>query len=309
MLDILNLALPFFALIALGLVASKLWQGSDGDLRWLNIFVLYFALPALIFSIVAATPLEQLSDWRFVVAAILATSLTYFAMYVVSMHGLAMPKRTAALAATATSYGNVGYMGLPLAVAFFGAAAGVPAAIVFCIDCTLLFLLTAIFGAQTTTGQGRGQQLVSIGKDVITHPFIVSTVFGILASGFGFKPWGAVSTVLDMLARAAGPAALFAMGLTVGLRPFKGLKSDVFVLTSIKLLLQPLLMFGLMLLIANPDSLWLKVAVMMAALPTASNAFILARQYNSYVEGASTAVLVTTVLSALTIPAIVYWLG
>jgi predicted permease len=51
---------------------------------------------------------------------------------------------------------------------------------------------------------------------------------------------------------------------------------------------------------------WLHVAVMMAALPTASNAFILASQYKTFVQGASTAVIVTTVLSAVTIPVLVY---
>ena len=59
-------------------------------------------------------------------------------------------------------------------------------------------------------------------------------------------------------------------------------------------------------LVPGTPPLWLHVAVIMAALPTASNAFILASQYKAYVEGASTAVIVTTALSALTIPLIVY---
>jgi malonate transporter and related proteins len=309
MLQILSLALPFFALIALGLAASKVWAGREEEMRWLNIFVLYFALPALIFNIVAATPLDQLSNWRFAVAAAFATASSFLLMKVLGNKAFGFDLRKAALAGTAASYGNIGYMGLPLSVAFFGMTAGVPAAIVFCIDCTLLFLLTAIFGAERKAEQGVGSLLVRIARDIFTHPFIVSTVLGVIASALGIKPVGAIATVLDMLARAAGPTALFALGLTVGLRPFTGIKSDTITLSIIKLVVQPALMFVLMYFVAGADPNWMKAAVMMAALPTASNAFILARQHNSYVDGASMAVLVTTFVSAVTVPAIVYLLN
>jgi malonate transporter and related proteins len=309
MLQILSLALPFFALIALGLAASKFWAGREEEMRWLNIFVLYFALPALIFNIVAATPLDQLSNWRFAVAAAVATASSFFLMMFAGRRYFAFNPRTAALSGTAASYGNIGYMGLPLSVAFFGFAAGVPAAIVFCIDCTLLFLLTSIYGAERKAGQGIGPLLWRIARDIVTHPFIVSTILGVIASALAIKPVGAIATVLDMLARAAGPTALFALGLTVGLRPFTGIKSDTITLCAFKLIIQPALMFALMYFVAGADADWLKAAVMMAALPTASNAFILARQHNSYVDGASMAVLVTTVVSAVTVPAIVHLLN
>ncbi len=308
MLQIVSLALPFFALIALGLAASKLWSGREEEMRWLNIFVLYFALPALIFNIVAATPLEQFANWRFALAAGAATVLSFLTMYGVARSRLGLSGRQAALASTAASYGNVGYMGLPLSVAFFGVDAGVPAAIIFCLDCTLLFVLTAIFGAERKVGQGIADLLLRIAKDIATHPFILATLLGLLASGFAIKPFGAIATVIDMLSRAAGPTALFALGLTVGLRPFTGFKSDNLVVAWLKLILQPALMFVLVYFVADERGPWLNAAVMMAALPTASNAFILARQHNAYVDGASTAVLVTTVLSALTIPALVFWL-
>ena len=77
-------------------------------------------------------------------------------------------------------------------------------------------------------------------------------------------------------------------------------------ITAAKLVLQPAAAFGFLMLLADLDPLWLHVALMMAALPTASNAYILANQYQSWIEGASSAILVTTVLSALTIPALIY---
>jgi predicted permease len=73
-----------------------------------------------------------------------------------------------------------------------------------------------------------------------------------------------------------------------------------------KVIVQPVLAFIVVGMVPGTPPLWLHVAVMMAALPTASNAFILAGQYKSYVEGASTAVIVTTALSAVIIPALIY---
>jgi predicted permease len=73
-----------------------------------------------------------------------------------------------------------------------------------------------------------------------------------------------------------------------------------------KVIFQPIMALAAVSLLTNTSPLWLHVAVMMAALPTASNAFILASQYRAYVEGASTAVIITTLLSAITIPFLIY---
>ena len=61
MLDVINLALPFFGLIVLGFAFGKLKQIPDEGLAWMNFFIIYAALPALFYRIVAQTPLEQLA--------------------------------------------------------------------------------------------------------------------------------------------------------------------------------------------------------------------------------------------------------
>ena len=110
-----------------------------------------------------------------------------------------------------------------------------------------------------------------------------------------------------MLMKAAGPTALFALGVTVGMRRFEGLGPDMALVTLMKIFVQPVLAFLVVSMVPGTPSLWLHVAVMMAGLPTASNAFILASQYRAYVGGASTAVIVTTRHSPPSrIPLIVY---
>ena len=309
MVTILNLALPFFALIFLGVLAARLFRHGEDGLRWLNTFVVWFALPALIYLVIAAAPFEKLADWPFVTATSSVTIAMFLIMLCLARFVFGAPLTVAAIQATSASYGNVGYMGLPLSVAFFGPAAAVPAALVFCFDCALQFIFTAFFA---TLGHARdeeahwGATAFKIVKQVAGHPFIIATVLGAVASAWQFHPPMAIETVLEMLMRAAGPVALFALGVTVGLRRFDRVGDEFAAIAGIKIFVQPFVALLVVGQLQGLEPLWLHVAVMMAALPTASNAFVLASQYKSYVEGASSAVIVTTALSALTIPAIVY---
>jgi hypothetical protein len=283
-------------------------MGEEG-LAWLNIFLVYFALPALIFLVVSAAPFEELVNWPFVTATSSVTLIAFLAVTFISIQLFRTPLKEAALQGTAGSYGNVGYMGLPLAVAFFGPEAAVPAALVFCFDCTVQFVFTAFLATlahERNEEAHWGEVAWRILKQVVSHPFIIATAVGVAASALQFKAPGAIGTLLDMLMRAAGPTALFALGVTVGQRKFAGVGPDLALVSAMKVVIQPLMAYLAVNLVPGVDPLWLHVAVMMAALPTASNAFILASQYKSYIEGASTAVIVTTILSAITIPVLIY---
>jgi hypothetical protein len=311
MTEILNLAMPFFGLILLGVLAARLWHYDEEGLAWLNTFLVYFALPALIFLIVAAAPFEQLVNWPFVSAVTGVTVFAFLAVVSLSMWFFGTPLKEAALQGTSGSYGNVGYMGLPLAVAFFGPEAAVPAALVFCFDCTVQFILTAFLA---TLAHERNEEAhwgavsARILKQIATHPFIVATALGVIASALQFKAPGALGTILEMLMRSAGPTALFALGVTVGMRKFAGVGREMTLVAGMKVLVQPIIAFFVVGLVPGIDPTWLHVAVMMAALPTASNAFILASQNKAYVQGASTAVIVTTAISAVTIPLLIYFI-
>jgi malonate transporter and related proteins len=304
MIEILNVALPFFGLIFLGVLAGRIWVRSEEGLAWLNIFVLYFALPPLIFTVVSRTPLAKLANPAYVVATAGATSLCFLLMWFAARRFFAASLRESALMGTAASYGNIGYMGLPLSVAFFGTEAAVPAALVFSFDCTVLFILTAVFAG---LGQGReGNLALRITKDILTHPFNIATVLGIIASALQWQPGGGLKTIIEMLMQSAAPAALFAMGVTVSLRGKPDLNRELGTVSVIKLLLHPAMAFAAVWLFVSAETSWMQVAVMMAALPTAGNAFILARQYNAYIAGAGAAVIATTTASVITIPLIVY---
>ena len=310
MLTILNLALPFFGLIATGFIAAKAFRLPDGGLAWLNILIIYVALPALIYLTIAATPFEKLIDWPFILATTLATYIVFILPFIISVFILRTRITTAAIQATSASYGNVGYMGLPLAVAFFGQEAAVPAALIFCFDCTLQFVLTSFLATLGNSEAARSRSLpqvsLNVVKSVITHPFIIATILGVAASATNFDLPVLVDNYLQMISKAAAPAALFALGVTLGMRRLDGIGSEFPLIISMKLFVHPALAFTLLSLMGGIDPLWFGVALMMAALPTATNAFVLATQYERYIEGASSSILITTIISAFTLPVLVY---
>jgi malonate transporter and related proteins len=109
-----------------------------------------------------------------------------------------------------------------------------------------------------------------------------------------------------MMGRAAAPAALFALGITLARRRFAGMNPEFPVIVGLKMFAHPVIVLAALGLIGGFDPLWISVAVLMAALPTAASVYVFAEQYDAYLEGASSSILVTTLVSAVTVPALLY---
>jgi predicted permease len=116
----------------------------------------------------------------------------------------------------------------------------------------------------------------------------------------------ALDRLMQFLQNAAAPCALFALGVTVALRPLKKMPWEVPPLAVVKLIVHPMLVFLLLSLFGPFDQVWIDTAVLMAALPPALNVFVFARQYDSWVEQASNAVLIGTLLSVVTLTTVMW---
>jgi predicted permease len=143
-------------------------------------------------------------------------------------------------------------------------------------------------------------------KRVVTHPFNIASAAAVFAASIGFEPPQAIDTMLTFLKNAAAPCALFAMGVTVALRPFDGVPKEMPFLLFIKLLLHPLAAWIIVSSVGDFDREWILTAVLMASLPPALNVFVIANQYKVYVERASGAILIGTALSVFTVTGLLY---
>lgn len=306
MIDVLNLALPYFGLIFLGFACGRLKQIPDTGLAWMDFFIVYVALPCLFYRIVAKTPLEELANIWFVVATTLSTGIAFAIAFAIARTGRrSMPEAT--IAGLAGSYGNIGYMGPGLALSTLGPQAAAPVALIFCFDSIMLFSLVP-FLMEIGGGAPRGfwRSILFVSRRIALHPFIIATLLGVISAATRFEPPVALDRLMQFLQNAAAPCALFVIGVTVALRPLPKLAWDVPAIVPVKLALHPLVVFFMLAWLGPFSTSWTYAAVLMAALPPALNVFVLARQYDVWVEEASGSILIGTMVSVVTLTSVMW---
>ena len=307
MVDIIALLLPFFGLIAIGYLAARVTRQPAEALGWMNTFIIYAALPALFFKLVSRTPIEDLARVDFIAADIAATYTVFLFLFLVSYFLRRAPFADATIQAFGGSYGNIGYMGPGLALLAFGEAAAVPVALIVCLENATHFIVAP---AMMAIAGGDRRPPLQVAADVFSkvalHPFILSTALGFVVAASGLTVPMAAQRLVDYLAQAAAPCALFAMGVTLALRPLKRVPVEIGYLAVTKLILLPVTVYVVLSLAGDFDSVWVYSAVLLAGLPTATNVFVISQQYGIWQERASATVLITTVLSVLTLPMLLY---
>jgi malonate transporter len=307
MVDILNLALPYFGLIFIGFACGKAKGLPEQGLAWMNFFLLYVSLPALLFGIMSKTPFAELNNPPFLIATTIGTSTAFVLALAAGRLIGRLPAREATLAGLSGAYGNIGYMGPGLALAVLGPKAAAPTALIFCCDSIFLFTIVPLLIA--LTDREHETLLHSLGvvvRQIALNPLIMSACAGALAAALHLHPPVGIDNTLLFLQNAAAPVALFVLGVTVALRPFGRLPWEVPGVIAIKLLIHPMVVVGLMLLFGPFAQPWAATAVLMASLPPALNVFVIARQNDSWIEPASVAVLIGTFASVITLTSVMW---
>jgi malonate transporter len=305
MLDIINLALPFFGLIFIGFACGKWRQIPDAGLAWMNFFILYVSLPALFFHILAKTPFAQLAQVDFIKVTTLSTACA-FAIAFVAGFLIRRNVADATLAAVGGGFGNVGYMGPGLSLAAIGPEAAVPVALIFSFDALLIFTLVPLLMAFSGSSTGLGRALRDVATSIFLNPLLIAAALGVGAAALKWEPPEAVDRLLQFLYTSAAPCALFALGVTVALRPLERMPWEVPLLAAVKLVVHPILVLMLLGWLGPFSEVWVDTAVLMAALPPALSAYVFARQYDVWIEQASSAVLIGTLASVATLTAVMW---
>jgi malonate transporter len=305
MQSILNTALPFFALIFCGYGAGRLRLLDETAAAGVNTFVFYFALPAFLFGLMSSSPIGEVLNAPFV-GAYLTASLALFALTaLVGFRIFEIGRAEAAVQGLAAVLANTGYMGIPLISAVFGREAAVPIVVGLTLDGVLMIPLGIVI---IESSKGRAESLTHTALATFSalarNPLILSIFAGLAVSTTGFNPPMPLGNFLDLLGGTAGPCALFALGATLAGRSVAGGTAEVSYMTFMKLVLHPAALFFTTTVIFSVDPLWATAALLGAALPIAANVFIVARQYNVYVSRTSSAILISTALSLISVSAL-----
>ncbi len=320
MLHILLITFPFFALVLCGFVAAR-WRLLPLDaIAGLNGFVLFFALPCMLYRFGSSTPLSQLLDGGVFFTWSLCALITVGFTLAVS-RGPRIGWNDASFGALVAAFPNTGFMGVPLLVALLGAGAAGPVILTMLVDMvmttSLCIALSRLDGADQ---HGASKAARSALKGVAANPLPWSILLGALASALSLELPRPLSQTVGLMADAASPVALFTIGAVLARSQMVAtLKQqapsplrDYLPVVGIKLLAHPLLVLLLGtagIACGLPLSRFaLTVMVLAAALPSASNVSLLAERFGADNGRIARIILLSTAAAFLTFSLAVSWL-
>ncbi|MFC5609359.1 AEC family transporter [Variovorax soli] len=318
MLQIFLVTIPFFALVAAGYVAARSRVLPLEAIPGLNAFVLYFALPCMLYRFGAGTPIAQLLDG--------SVALVWGACALVTVGAVVAFSRNerigwndASFGALVAAFPNTGFMGVPLLTAILGAQAVGPVIISMTFDMVITTSLCIALSRLDAAGShGAAQAMRKALAGVLRNPMPWAILLGGLASAAGYKLPGPAERTIAMLGDAASPVALFTIGAVLArsamlAREARGRAplGDVLPVVLVKLVVHPLLVLAAALVVramGMPLSLpTCGALVLMAALPSASNVSMLAERFGADNGRIARIILWTTVAAFFSFPLVVGW--
>lgn len=307
MLAIFVKTLPFFALIGLGYWAGRTKFFTAEATAYLTKFVFYFALSAMLFRFSSNLSLAEVWDTRLVIAYLWATGFVYgLATLVGFLRRLDVS--TTAIEAQCAVIGNVGFLGVPMLTLLLGAEAAGPMLLALSIDLIVFSSLVVILITGARDGRPSIAMLRSIGRGLITNPMIVAISAGFIWSGLGVPIPAPLNDFLTMLGGAATPGALFAIGASLAMKSAEKLQIAGW-LSFCKLVLHPAFFAFAALYLFDVDPYKAGVIIAACALPVAGNVYMLAQHYGVAPQRVSTAILVSTAISIVTVSLVVGWVS
>ncbi len=296
-MQVAALILPVFAVIVTGWAAGYLGYVSRDLADGLIHFAYNIAMPALLVVTIAEEPARSLLAWRFLVAfgggSLICFALVFLTARALGGRGLAGPS----MQGWAASMTNTGFVALPILQATYGPRAVLPAAIATVFVAVVMFPAAVIL-QELDGGDARGSGFApaKLARHVILNPMVLSTLVGVAWSALGIPMPGPVGAYLRILADALTACALFAIGLGLSIQGLRANLGRAAALTVVKLVIMPLIVFGLAVAL-RLEPIYLIAAVVCAAVPTAKTVYILAGEYHCEEPLVAATVSMTTLWS------------
>jgi malonate transporter and related proteins len=287
--------LPNFVLILVGLVLARRFNFGRDFWSGLEKLVYYVLFPALLFRSLALARIDfAATAWP--IAAALAFTLAGFGLSVAAGPIFQLDRKLLA-AGSQCGYRFNTYIGLAIAGSVYGSQGVALAAIVLGVMIPLANVLAvAMLAAHGTRG---------FVHELATHPLVVSSVAGLAWNALGLPLPGFADQTLNLLAITALPAGLLAVGAAMRIESGQGSPAAHAWWLAVKLAAVPAIAW-LLARALGIGGLEARVLMLCAALPTATNAYILAVRMTGDGRAVATQVTLGTVLSMFTIA---FWLS
>lgn len=310
MLQILAITGPIYLVIALGFLAGHFGVFSKPDVRVLGKYVAKFALPALVFVSLSQRPVKDILDVRYVLDYAIGSLIVLLAAFGWGWWRQGKSFTLSALCGMGMSCSNSGFIGYPIAVPVVGAGpAAVGLALCMVVENLLMIPLSLAMAESGDAAPGKWHRIVvqSLGQ-LARNPIILAMLAGVGVAALRLPISDVLARTINMLSLSSASVSLFAIGGALVDLQVKGMRRDVSAIALGKLLLHPL-MVGLMVWLLPPANPALRAAaVVYASVPMLSIYPILAQKYG-FESFCAAALLLATMLSFVTISAILWVLG
>ena len=314
MLAVLATTFPFFALVLCGWLAAERGPLPDSAIPGLNGFVLFFALPCLLFRFGRDTPvLELLNPALLGVYLASALLIVFFTIAVTRSSRLGL--KDAAFGALVASFPNSGFMGVPLIVALLGQAAAGPVVSTILADLFVTSSLCIALAQAGASGVAGRAAFVQALKAAGSNPLPWAIALGAVVGTSGVTLPAPLAKVISMLGDSASPVALFTIGAVLSRSGRANRQAGrvtppalYLPVAAIKLLLHPALVFALGAAVrwlgAPLSEAQLIALTLVAALPSASNVSLLAERYGADNGRIARIILASTALAFVSFSAL-----
>ncbi len=311
---ILSVTVPFFALVLCGYLAAHRRVLPEMAIPGLNAYVLFFALPCMLFRFGASMPFRQLIDPVLIgIYALTALLLVFFTLAATlrregGKHGVDL--KDAAFGALVAAFPNSGFMGVPLLVALFGQRAAGPVIGTVLTDLILtstlcIAIAQPLRAAPDSVRASIPSAALSSVRGALTNPLPWAIAVGAVVAACGLSLPEPVAQIVKMLGDSATPVAMFTIG-SVLWRAGQHAHSrtpvrEYLPVALVKLVVHPLLVWSVAMLVgaagAKVSTFGLTILVLAAALPSASNVSLLAERYGADNGRVARIIMASTVLA------------
>jgi predicted permease len=301
----LSLVLPIFGVIGLGYLAVRAGLMSDAAIDGLDVYVFTFGIPSLLFRNLSLTELPSSLPWGLWISYYGAMLAIWAVGSLIARFVMGRSSADAVILGFGGGQGNVAMLGIPVVLTGFGDEAGVPLFLLLAFH-GLILITTATFlleltRAQTGAPVGARRILIQGFRASATNPIVIGLGAGLIWGQTGLALPSAIDRTVEMISLSAIPCALFVLGGTLTRYRIRRSIGAASMAVSFKLIVHPALVFALTHYVFALDRLSVAVATVLAGMPTGVYSSILANRYQAAPGAASSAVMMATGLSLVTL--------
>ncbi|KRB22553.1 MULTISPECIES: AEC family transporter [Mesorhizobium] len=292
-----------FSLVALGYLAGLTGYLRPASGEGISDFAVSVAMPLLLFQTMVNADFHGVAPWPLWGAYFTSVAITWAVGHLVTTRIFGRDARAGVVGGVSSAYSNVVLLGAPFILGVFGPSGFEVLSLLVSVHLPVMMMASIVLFEMFGRGSGDHVHPLRVLRSFLRRLFMNPLIIGILL-GLAWRLSGVplpdlAMRLVDALADTAGPVALFAMGLSLRRFGVSGNVRPALALSALKLFLMPALVLAFVWLLGLPP-MTAKVAVVVAALPSGINSYLIAVQFNTGQALASNQMTIATACAAIT---------